>query len=136
MKAVFQSFKAKAIGLIQGVSEERTFAVANSLRTHILISLSNDPPRTGRTYRVPGTNVFYTASSPGEYPALATGELRKSVAKAGVSVTKGFGGVRASFNPGVAPHGIELEKGLRPWFSKAAAEKQADMEAQLKRKWF
>ena len=34
--------------------------------------------RSGVRYRVPGTNTFYTASKPGEMPAVRTGELRSS----------------------------------------------------------
>lgn len=32
----------------------------------------------GRTYRVPGTNRYYTASAPGEPPAVRTGAFRDS----------------------------------------------------------
>ncbi|MCK9597501.1 MAG: hypothetical protein M0R06_00595 [Sphaerochaeta sp.] len=35
---------------------------------------------TGRQYKVPGTkSTYYTASSPGQPPAVATGDLKKSV---------------------------------------------------------
>jgi Bacteriophage protein of unknown function (DUF646). len=34
--------------------------------------------RTGRVYRVPGTRARYTASAPGESPAVRTGVLRAS----------------------------------------------------------
>ncbi|MFW5855780.1 MAG: HK97-gp10 family putative phage morphogenesis protein [Bacillota bacterium] len=35
--------------------------------------------RSGRTYKIPGTNKTYTASSPGEPPAQRTGETRGSI---------------------------------------------------------
>ena len=35
--------------------------------------------RHGRQYRIPGTNRFYTASAPGEPPAVRLGELRQHV---------------------------------------------------------
>lgn len=34
---------------------------------------------SGRSYRVPGTNIFYTASSPGQPPAVMVGDLRQSI---------------------------------------------------------
>jgi len=42
-------------------------------------NLSNAKSRKGRTYRIPGTSRTYTASAPGEYPALRLGDLRSSV---------------------------------------------------------
>ena len=33
---------------------------------------------SGRTYRVPGTNILYQASAPGEFPAERTSQLRNS----------------------------------------------------------
>lgn len=35
--------------------------------------------RSGRTYRVPGTKRTYTASAPGEPPAVVTGNLKNSI---------------------------------------------------------
>lgn len=136
MRAVFNSFKNAVTNAIHGKAEQRVFLAGNSLRTHLLLSLTNEPPRTGRTYRIPGTNKTYTASAPGEYPALATGELRASVAQAGVKVERTFGGVRAELGEGIAPHGLALEKGLRPWFSKGFDEKKKDLEREIGRRWF
>ena len=36
-------------------------------------------PRSGKKYRVPGTKRYYTASAPGEPPAVRTGRLRNSI---------------------------------------------------------
>lgn len=48
------------------------------LKNEVNKTLSGD--RTGRTYKVPGTkHKYYTASAPGEPPAVATGRLRKSI---------------------------------------------------------
>lgn len=35
--------------------------------------------RSGKRYKKPGTNVYYTASAPGEYPAIQFNQLRDSV---------------------------------------------------------
>jgi hypothetical protein len=36
-------------------------------------------PKSGKTYRVPGTKRTYTASAPGEAPAVRLGTLRQSI---------------------------------------------------------
>ncbi len=47
------------------------------LRGEIQKTLTGD--RSGRVYRVPGTQTFYTASAPGEAPASRTGTLRNAI---------------------------------------------------------
>ena len=49
---------------------------ANELRNAALNVLRGQ--RSGRTYRKPGTRATYTASAPGEPPAVRTGMLRMS----------------------------------------------------------
>lgn len=63
-------------------------AAAADLRDEIVQQMDPGPPRTGREYRVPGTGIIdevtgkikrgtgtmYTASAPGEPPAIRTGE--------------------------------------------------------------
>jgi hypothetical protein len=136
MRSIFRSAGAAISNLIHGKAEERAAQAANLLRSHLLVSLANSPARTGRKYRIPGTNKMYTASAPGEYPALRTGKLRGAVAKAGVNVVRTFGGVRAELGVGVPEYGYHLERGLRPWFSRAAAEKRQEMQAAVGRRWF
>ena len=46
-------------------------------KTVVEETLSGD--RSGRTYKVPGTQRTYIASAPGEPPATATAELRQSI---------------------------------------------------------
>lgn len=136
MKSIFQSFKARVLNAIDANAEKRAYGAVNVLRTHILVSLANQPARTGRTYKIPGTDQTYTASAPGEYPALREGHLRASVAKAGIKVRRRKGAVRAEFGGGFAKHGEHLEAGLRPWFSKAAEEKKSEMESAMRGRWF
>jgi len=69
--------------IIKNLEQEgvkRMLQAVNEVRNTTLETLSGN--RTGRTYRVPGTQRFYTASAPGEAPASATGELRQSVSTA------------------------------------------------------
>lgn len=56
--------------------ESRSYRVANELRNSALIVLRGQ--RGGRRYRVPGTRSYYTASAPGEPPAVRTGTFRNS----------------------------------------------------------
>lgn len=54
----------------------RSYRVANALRNSALDVLKGQ--RGGRVYRVPGTKRYYTASAPGEPPAVRTGTFRNS----------------------------------------------------------
>lgn len=56
--------------------ESRAYRVANELRNSELDVLRGQ--RSGRRYRVPGTKAYYTASAPGEAPAVRTGNYRRS----------------------------------------------------------
>lgn len=66
-----------AIKQMQSDSFKRMIKAVNIARNETLKTLSGN--RSGRTYKVPGTQRTYTASAPGEAPAQATGELRQSV---------------------------------------------------------
>ena len=55
----------------------RTFAAANAVKREWVQGLSGE--RSGRVYRIPGTNRTYTASAPGEAPAVALGDHRRSI---------------------------------------------------------
>lgn len=52
----------------------RSFLATNELRNSAMLVLRG--ARGGRTYRVPGTKRHYTASAPGEVPAVRTGAFR------------------------------------------------------------
>lgn len=52
-------------------------AAALDVRSEVQTSMRG--PKSGRTYRVPGTKKTYTASAPGEAPAIPTGTLRSSI---------------------------------------------------------
>lgn len=61
---------------IRSQMEARSFQAANELRNASLLVLRGQ--RGGRRYRVPGTKRYYTASAPGEPPAVRTGVFRMS----------------------------------------------------------
>jgi len=118
---------------------KRMMEAANELRNTVLETLSGD--RSGRTYKVPDTERTYTASAPGEPPAQATSDLRKSVKSSvegkGRSV---IGKVKAE-----AKHALPLEFGHRQGgkhvaarpFMKTSFDKSLDaIRRILTRKWF
>lgn len=55
----------------------RAYRAANALRNAELDVLAKGG-HGGRVYRVPGTRKYYTASAPGEVPAVRTGVFRLS----------------------------------------------------------
>lgn len=63
-------------GQIRHEMERRTYLAANVLRNDSLDVLRGQ--RSGRRYRVPGTKRYYSASAPGEPPAVRTGAFRLS----------------------------------------------------------
>ena len=68
----------EAIRKIEKAGYERMVKATKYVRGKVLVTLSGN--RHGRTYKVPGTkNTYYTASSPGEAPASATGDLRGDI---------------------------------------------------------
>lgn len=61
---------------IKSQLESRAYRGANELRNAALEVLRGQGG--GRRYRVPGTGRYYTASAPGQPPAVRTGTLRNS----------------------------------------------------------
>lgn len=56
--------------------ESRSVRASNELRNAAIEVLRGQ--RSGRRYRVPNTRSYYTASAPGEPPAVRTGTFRNS----------------------------------------------------------
>lgn len=65
-----------AVSSIKQQMQARTYQAANELRNAAMLVLRGQ--RNGRVYRVPGTKRHYTASAPGEPPAVRTGAFRLS----------------------------------------------------------
>ena len=66
----------KLVDKINDQAKSRGVRAANELRNAALKVLRGQ--RTGRIYRVPFSKRKYTASSPGEPPAVRSGDLRRS----------------------------------------------------------
>ena len=77
INVVFTSHLDDVITHLNGQLKGRMIEACNEVRNTTLETLSGT--RSGRTYCVPGTKRLYTASAPGEAPAIATGELRQHV---------------------------------------------------------
>jgi len=88
--ATLESVVSETTQSIQHQMESRAVSAANALRNEALEVLRGQ--RSGRRYKVPGTykrqrdphdgkmknGRFYTASAPGEPPAVRTGNFRRS----------------------------------------------------------
>lgn len=77
MPSVFQSNVTACVAAMTQGAMNGLRAAADIGRNTVLTNLSG--ARKGVQYKVPGTQTMYTASAPGEYPAVATGNLRQSV---------------------------------------------------------
>jgi len=77
VEITFKSNLPAVMKAIDKAAKDRMQEAVEAVRNQALETLSGS--RSGRTYKVPGTRRTYTASSPGEPPAVATAELRQSV---------------------------------------------------------
>ena len=131
MPSVFQSNMPAAMAAISEGALKALRAAADIGRNATLVNLSGT--RTGRKYFVPGTEVEYTASAPGEYPAVATGNLKQSVK----IIQEGDG-----FLVGTdVEYGLYLEKkdplhGGREWLRPSLEGVRKEMEAAVGTRWF
>lgn len=89
--------------------------------------------RSGRTYKVPGTNRMYRASRPGEPPASRTGDLRRSYKVGRVEETAGRASVKVGSPLDYAEY---LEHNMNREHLEPAAElAKPRLEAILRGEW-
>jgi hypothetical protein len=123
----------KAKIAIQAASKKAVVVACEHMRDKLVQTLSGQ--RSGRRYKVPGTNVTYTASAPGEAPASRTGRLRQSIGSRVVEVPNGVEGeVGTNLD-----YGLELERGTqrirpRPWLAPTFEREQENVK-DLIQKW-
>jgi hypothetical protein len=135
IEIVFEEHIGEAMKKIADHAEGRMLEAVQEVRNTTIETLSGS--RTGRVYKVPGTNQLYTASSPGEAPAVQLGDLRKSV-KSGVEKE---GKVVVGFVGSELPKASMLEMGTsrmaaRPWL-RPSFEKSLDKVKEIMTKiWF
>lgn len=101
-----------------GVLEERLLPLAEAAARLLVNAIKQEmeeaPPRTGRTYRIPGTRQDYVASAVGEPPAIREARYLNAW-----SATRGFrtarGVAAAATNPvmaGDTPLGLHLDEAM------------------------
>lgn len=78
-------------GLAEGIAAEAVGDAAEGVTlaaVHLESSVKRklDGARSGRIYRVPGTQVDYQASAPGEPPAKMLGELQQSIQRTATEI--------------------------------------------------
>lgn len=135
IEIVFEERIGEVMKKIADKAEERMFEAVNLVRNTTLETLSG--PRSGRIYKVPGTQVEYTASSPGEPPAVQLGDLRKSV-KGGIEKE---GKDVIGFIGSELPKASMLEFGTskmaaRPWLRPSFEKASDGIKKIMLRIWF
>jgi hypothetical protein len=135
LEIVFEDKISAAKKAVSSIATERMLMVANEVRNITVETLSG--ARSGKTYLVPGTKKTYTASAPGEPPAVQVGDLRESIKYGTEDEGKGI----------VAYVGTKLLKGpmleygtsnmaARPWLRVSFEKAKAKVKNILERKWF
>lgn len=125
----------EVMGKIDETAFKRMIDAVNLVRNTTLETLSG--ARSGRIYKVPGTQRTYTASSPGEPPAVMTGQLRQSI-KSGV---EGEGSKVVGFVGTETKQGLWTEFGTkkmaaRPWLRLSFQRAEAEIKQIFLRLWF
>ena len=131
MSKIFVSNLPAVTILIEGASQKALIAAADVGRNQAIKNLSGG--RSGNVYKVPGTNVTYTASAPGEYPAVATGNLRENVDR---KVLKDEVQVGTAVEYGLILEKKAPNKGGRPWLKPSLDQARPAMLAKIAQRWF
>jgi len=132
-KLIFNT--AKVTKAIDDAAIKRMDEATQAVRTQAMLTLSGD--RTGRTYKVPGQNRTYVASSPGEPPAQRLGELRQNI---GTLVESSFGNVTGKVGTDKIQGRIlefnSLHTAARPWLKPSFEAATDEVKSILKKRWF
>ena len=132
MSKLFVSNLPAVMIVFEGASQKALHATADVGRNQVVRDLAG--ARSGHTYKKPGTNVYYTASAPGEFPALRFDDLRQSYRVKRISSSEYQVGSDEE-------HSIILEKnpeskGGRPHLNRSLTKAKPAMIAKLNQRWF
>ncbi len=127
VRLVIQRLKDDAAELVK----EEVVGTAIDIRNTVILSMRNTP-KTGRVYRRQKGKKRHVASSPGNPPAIDTGELIRSITTDARRRTVEVGAEIG------APHSLFLEKGTdkmgaRPFLEPAMDKHLPELENKIKR---
>lgn len=131
MSKVFVSYLPAALVAINVASKKALSAACDVGRNQVVKNLSG--ARSGRTYKIPGTNVTYTASAPGEYPATRLGDLKGSYR---VIIKRDTGYVGSDKEHALILEKKPVSKGGRPHLKPSLDQAKPGMLIQLHKRWF
>ena len=127
-------YDKEIIANLEKEGRKRMSEVVNEVRNVTIETLSGG--RSGRQYRIPGTQKYYTASSPGEPPAVATAELRQSVSTEVVGDGRNtVGMVGTDKNYGKMLEYGTSKMAARPWLFKSFQKASDKIKSILSRKY-
>ncbi len=135
MPAQIQFNTKNIIKQMDTIAEKRMFAATQRVRTEVLKTLSGE--RSGREYTVPGTAVKYTASAPGEPPAVMTSQLRESVTDIVFEKNKTvYGQVGTPLEKGLFLEYGTIQIKPRPWLEPSFKASADDVKRILFERWW
>jgi putative lipase involved disintegration of autophagic bodies len=106
-RVTMTSNRAAVTASVQHEVARKLVAVGMEFRSTMLLNVLVGS-RSGRQYRIPGTQRVYNASKPGEPPATRTGDLRRSYTVSAPEVTPRGGTIRVG---SALPYAAHLEFG-------------------------
>lgn len=120
-----------ALAAIAAASEKALTAACDQARNQIMQNISGT--RHGARYKVPGTQTYYTASAPGEYPAVRLGNLKGSINFTRLGAERKIG---TPLDYGLALEKKPPDKGGREWLRPSLNQARPAMLAELHKRWF
>lgn len=135
MSKVFVSYLPGVLPVLEIASNKALLSAANVGRNQLIKNLTAaGGPRTGRTYRVPRTSRFYTASAPGEFPSHERlGDLRGSYR---VKPGKGAAYVGSNLEYALPLEKKPSDKGGREHLRPSLEQARPAMILELGKRWF
>jgi len=120
-----------ALAAIAAASEKALTAACDQARNQIMQNISGT--RHGARYKVPGTQTYYTASAPGEYPAVRLGNLKGSINFTRLGAERKIG---TPLDYGLALEKKPPDKGGREWLRPSLNQARPAMLRELHKRWF
>lgn len=131
MAKVTFEFRDNSKNCLNALGEELTMRMEEAVqivRLNVLEKLSQQG--TGRVYKVPGTkNTYYTASAPGEPPAVATGNLKQHIETdviVSADTVEGEVGTEVEYGPMLEFGTMKMLP--RPWLRPSFEESDAEIK--------